>query len=92
MPGKLTYNNNGRGGTVVYSDAISEISFDFEFGGGNCVAIIFIPAEQHWCASTQRTLDERAAIIDFVAKQSLADQVSGGYYEVWDNYIELYKK
>lgn len=92
MQQKLTYHNQGRGGTVIYADALSEINFDFEFGGGNCVAIIFVPGEQNWIASTKRPLEERIDILEFVAKQSLADQVSGGYYEIWDNYIELYKK
>lgn len=91
MDRSLIYNNNGRGGTVVYKDAQSELKFDFEFGGGNCVAIIFIPGEASWCRHTGRKIEERKDIIEFVAKQSLNDQVSNGYYEIQDNFIELYK-
>lgn len=89
---QLTYINQGRSGYVIYKDDVSEIKFDFEFGAGNCVAIIFIPSAQTWVQSTKRLLDEKRAIIQFVAKQSLKDQVSGGCFEVYDNYIELYKK
>lgn len=89
---QLTYINQGPGGTVIYKDETSEIKFDFEFAGGNCVAIIFIPTPDVWEYSTKRKLEERDAIIQFVAEQSLRDQVSGGYYELYDKYIELYKK
>ena len=89
---QLIYINQGRGGTVIYKDEISEIKFDFEFGGGNCVAIIFTPTSGVWEYSTKRKLAERNAILQFVAEQSLRDQVSNGYYEVYDNYIELYRK
>ncbi len=89
---QLSYHNQGRGGTVIYKDDVSEIKFDFEFGGGNCVAIIFTPTPDLWEYSTKRKLEERDTIIQFVAEQSLKDQVSHGYYEVYDNYIELYKK
>lgn len=89
---QLSYHNQGRGGTVIYKDDVSEIKFDFEFGGGDCVAIIFTPTPDVWEYSTKRKLEERDSIIEFVASQSLKDQVSNGYYEVYDNYIELYKK
>lgn len=88
---QLSYINNGRGGTVIYKDDISEIKFDFEFGGGNCVAIIFTPTPDEWEYSTKRKFEERDAIIQFVAEQSLRDQVAGGYYSLYDSYIELYK-
>jgi len=90
MARKLSYINLGRGGYVVYKDAVSEIKFDFEFGGGNCVAIIFIPPTQQWAAATQRMIDEREGILEFVASQALRDQVSNGRYKISDNSIELF--
>lgn len=91
MTQQLFYHNQGRGGTVVYKDAVSEIRFDFEFGGGNCVAIIFIPSPDTWDAATNRALSEREEIVTFVAKQSLHDQVSQGYYQISEQYIELFR-
>ncbi|MBK7222057.1 MAG: hypothetical protein IPH94_12255 [Saprospiraceae bacterium] len=88
---KLTYRNEGRGGTVLYTDLISSISFDFEFGAGNCVAILFIPDESAWATSTGRKLEERSAIIDFLARQCLQDQLSSGYFRIYDRYIELFR-
>lgn len=90
MNTKLTYINQGRGGRVVYSDPISSIPFDFEFGGGDCVAIIFVPSIAGWVTETQRPLSDRDEILLFVARQSLQDQVSNGSYKIMDNCIELF--
>ena len=88
---KLTYKNEGRGGPVIYTDVISSIAFDFEFGAGNCVAILFIPDESAWGTCTGRKLEERSAIINFLAKQCLQDQLSSGYFRIYDQYIELFR-
>lgn len=90
MKRQLHYISQGRGGTVVYRDSISTINFDYEFGGGNCVAIIFVPTTDEWVAQTKRPLADREAIIQFVAAQSLNDQVSGGHYKITYNAIELF--
>ncbi len=89
---QLHYFNQGRGGTVLYKDDTSEIRFDFEFGGGNCVAIIFIPSPAAWVKATNRMAEERDEIIEFVAKQAIHDQVSGGYYKILDDYIEIFSR
>lgn len=92
MKRSLQYISMGRGGYVVYRDDISEIKFDYEFGGGDCIAIIFIPAENNWTRSTQRPLADRDAILQFVATQATRDQVSNGYFTLSDNFIEIYKR
>ena len=91
MNRSLQYISLGRGGYVVYKDDQSEIKFDYEFGGGNCVAIIFIPAANNWTRLTQRPLADRNDILQFVATQAIRDQVSNGYFTVSDNFIEIYK-
>lgn len=87
----LLYKNQGRGGTVEYKDDVSSIHFDFEFGGGDCIAIIFIPSEEYWELQTGRKLSERKNILEFVARQSARDQTFDGTYKILDNFIELYK-
>jgi hypothetical protein len=42
MERKLEYINQGRGGYVVYKDGKNDIKLFFEYGGGNCVAIIYV--------------------------------------------------
>lgn len=92
MAKKLSYISDGRGGTVLYKDDVGEIKFDYEFGGGNCVAIIFVPTLAVWVQHTNRLPEERDGIIEYVAQTALRDQVSNGYYKISGNYIELFKK
>lgn len=91
MNRSLRYLSDGRGGSVIYKDGVSEIKFYYEFGGGNCVAIIFVPKDVEWETETKRKLEDKSAIIEFVAKQALQDQVKGGTYEIEEQYINLYK-
>lgn len=90
MAMSLKYVNEGRGGTVIYADETSSIHFSFEFGGANCVAIIFIPEEKYWHSETGRKLQKRKSIIEYTAQQALKDQVRNGTYQIKDNCIELY--
>lgn len=90
MHPRLQYSSEGRGGSVIYQDAVSTIRFYYEFGGGNCVAIIFIPGVATWVNETGRSLEERDAILQFVADRCLKDQVSSGYVTISDQFIELF--
>ena len=90
MQQTLAYINDGRGGTVVYKDNQSELKFSFEFGGGNCVAIIFVPAIDEWTRITKRAIEDRPAILTFVAEQAIRDQVPGGFFQLSDNCIEIF--
>lgn len=91
MRRKLEYLNKGRGGYVVYKDGEGEIQMYFEFGGGHCVAIIDVPSETNWTATTRRPLEERQAILAFVAERAIRDQVPGGYYKLSEHSIEIFK-
>ena len=91
MKRKLSYTSEGRAGHVIYTDSISVITLEYEFGGGNCIAIIFIPAANNWEKETNRPLSEREDILQFISSQATHDQVSNGYYEIKENFIEIYK-
>ncbi len=82
----------GRGGYIEYHDDKNPLRFSFEFGGRDCIVIIFIPTPENWEKETNRTFSERNDILKFVAEQSIQDQVSGGYYKLSDQFIELYGK
>jgi len=90
MQRSITYSSQGRGGSVIYQDAQSSIRFYYEFGGGNCVAILFIPDMASWEKETGRPIAERDSILDFVARQCLHDQVSSGYFRISDQFIEFF--
>lgn len=90
MERSLQYTSLGRGGYLVYTDDISSIKLDYEFGGGNCVAIIFVPTPDEWVAQTNRSLSDRKIILTFVAEQAIKDQVPGGNYTLSDRFIEIF--
>ena len=89
MKPTLEYVSQGRHGYVHYKDMTGELSFYFEFGGGNCVAIINIPSPTEWSKLTNRPLTEREGILFFVAEQVTKDQVQNGYYEIKEGWIEI---
>ena len=88
----LEYHNQGRGGTVIYKDEQGDIRFSFEFGGGDCVAIIFVPTPEQWSRATNRPSSERESILTFVAERAVRDQTSGGDYSISDSWIEIFKR
>ena len=92
MQPTLEYHNQGRGGAVVYRDEEGDIRMSFEFGGGDCVAIIFVPAAEHWTRSTNRPVADRESILTFVAERAVRDQTSGGSYTLSDSWIEIFSR
>ena len=92
MSKKLKYINDGRGGYIVYQDEKSTIKFSFEFGGGNCVVIIFVPTPDEWIKQTNRSLSERNEILTFIAEQSIQDQSPNSTYNLTDKWIEILHK
>lgn len=92
MKQQLKYTSEGRSGHVIYKDEVSELSFYFEFGGGDCVAAIDIPDMKNWEKMTNRPLAERENIIAFIAEQSRKDQAPSGHYRISGHSIELFSK
>jgi hypothetical protein len=92
MEQKLEYLNEGRGGYVVYKDGQGDIKLFFEYGGGNCVAIIYVPTIAEWSNKTNRPLVDRNSILTFIAEQAIKDQAPQSYYEISDTCIEIFNK
>lgn len=90
MRRKLLYTNQGRSGYVVYQDDKPDIHFYFEFGGGDCVAIINIPTDEEWMQITGRKHEEREEIIHFIAEQATREQTFQGHYLIKNDCIEIY--
>lgn len=86
----LHYADEGRSGRVIYSDHLGDIAFYYEFGGGDCVAIISVPGEAEWTKTTKRPLTERETILRFVAENATRDQTAHGRWQLLENWIEIY--
>lgn len=85
----LEYQNQGRGGVLIFRRGPDTLRFDWEFGGGNAVALIFVPLEERWEAETGLPLSERAPILEFVAARVIADQARGCRAELNGNCLEI---
>ena len=92
MEQKLEYINQGRSGYVIYKDGLNDIKLFFEYGGGNCVAIIYVPTTKEWTSKTNRPLKQRLSILTFVANQVIQHKSPNCYYELSDSYIEILRK
>lgn len=86
---RVIYSQSGRGGTITYQDGETDIPLDWEFGGGNCVVIIFVPTEAQWEKATGLPLSERLPVLEFVAQQVIRDQAPSCRYEISDPWIEI---
>jgi len=72
MAGKINIIQKGPSGTVQYIEGFLKknvCEFYFEFGGGDTVAIIWIPAENEWDAKYPWAGGRRKEIITFVAEE-----------------------
>lgn len=86
---KLEYTQDGRGGSIYYKEGQINISFGWEFGGGNTVVIIFIPEPKYWEAQTGTPFSRRDEILQFLCDQVIRDQAPGCKPEIYDNAISI---
>ncbi len=89
MSAQLQYSQNGRGGTITYQKENIRLNFDWEFGGNNCVVIIFVPTEAQWEQTTGLPQSERLPVLEFVAQQVVRDQAPTCRYEISNPWIEI---
>ena len=85
----VEYSQSGRGGTLSYVAGDKKIDFDWEFAGGNGVALIFIPEEKYWVVQTGIPLSQRQSILEFVAKEVIDDKAPDCVYRISDDCIEI---
>lgn len=86
---RVIYLQSGRGGTLKFQMEEITIPFHWEFGGGDAVALIFIPKEEHWEVVTGISLTLRQAILTFVAEQVVFDQAPSCRYEIGPDVITI---
>jgi hypothetical protein len=84
------YTSQGRTGYILYEDQLGHLKLNYEFGGGNCLAIIYIPAVQEWTSATSRPLSERTPLLNAIAEQAIIDQAPNCSYIISDRFIEIF--
>lgn len=89
---QVTYASEGRCGRVVFTHGEKSFGMYFEFGGGNTVAIIDVPAAAEWVERTAIPLAARQATLEFIGQRVVQDQVSQsrGRYVIHERSITIH--
>lgn len=74
----VRYSMKGRFGFITFNYNDKELSFYFEYIGGNNLAVIWIPLPENWEKETGLPLNEREKILHQLGRQVVSDQISGG--------------
>lgn len=71
----------GRAGQVQFTDDDGSLVMDYEFGGGNCIAIVNLPSEESWEAQGRRA-DQRSVFFHQLGHQLIKDQAPHGHFTI----------
>ena len=91
MKGKIDYIPNGRSGHLIYQENRQNLKLYYELGGANCQAIIYIPTLSDWPSKTDIPIENRTAVLVYIAEQTIKLQVPDSYYILRDDCIEFMK-
>jgi hypothetical protein len=78
----VTIEENGRSGSIKYIEGANVVKFDYEFGGGNCIAIIFGPKEKHWDAAYPWASGRQDQIFTDMSNEVIAQRASGCHAKI----------
>lgn len=87
----VRYDEQGRAGHVIFYREDKVVRFFFEFGGGNTLAYVDIPSPEEWTASTGFPMEDRAGILEYIAKDIIRVKAPGYTYEITKRAIRIYK-
>lgn len=74
---RVEITQSGRGGTILYHEGENSLTFHWEFGGGDAIALLFGPASAHWTAWAPWAPDRQAEIFEFVARDVVRQKAPG---------------
>lgn len=81
----LTYEDQGRGGTIRFTGPTSRFSLWWEFAGGEALVLIGgFPESVAWERDTGIPREERDEVVRFVAERVLRDRVGPSGRWTWD--------
>lgn len=86
----LEYEDQGRGGYVIYKDGSRQCKFWYEFGGGEVKLFIDIPSEKDWERNTGISLKKRREVLLFIANTARREKAPSWRFEIRDREIAFY--
>ena len=67
---------HGRGGVIRYREGAHRCEFDWEFGGGKTLAIIYAPAPDLWASQLPWAAERRDEVLDRVGRNVVRRECS----------------
>ncbi len=84
----VTITDSGRSGTISYREGALELHFDWEFGG-SCLAFIWGNSLRNLRDNGGLSPERAREILDFVARQTVADRAPGHSFEIDEPQCEI---
>ncbi len=91
LSGQVHVESHGRSGDIVITLADGDVCFWWEFGGGNCIAMVQVPDSQQW--QKQHPLKDypRDEFLEALAAEISALQCPGATHTISENFIEFHR-
>ena len=85
----VSFTTEGRSGQFTYQSQEGRFTSYWEFGGGDYLAILYLPSEEQWEAKTGLPLAKRAEVLDLIGRETVRQQTTNGKgrFELDGNYI-----
>jgi hypothetical protein len=90
--GEVTVDRRGRSGRVRVDLGGRELLFDWEFGGGDCIAFVVAPDPQEWQSLEPHRTLERESFRAWLAAELAARECPGARIEVGPSGIHFFER
>lgn len=89
---KILYSGHGPSGYVHCQSAETTFELYYEFGGGDCVATLYVPGPENWEKQTKLPLEKREEVLSFIGRQVVKHQTTGGkgYFKIEGDWLTIY--
>ncbi len=91
LSGRIRIESQGRSGDIVITLPDGEVRFWWEFGGGDCIAMVRVPDPQQWKTQDPLKNYPRAAFLEAMAAEVSALQCPGATHTISEDFIEFYR-
>jgi hypothetical protein len=91
LSGQVRIESQGRAGDIFITLDGGEVSFWWEFGGGNCIAMIQVPDSQQWKKQPPLNQYPRVEFLEALAAEVSALQCPGATHTMSETFIAFYR-
>lgn len=87
---RVTISTSGRAGRINANVDGELLTFDWEFGGGDVVAFVFVATPQDWVRRDPWSRFERGAVLEALAKEICRLRCKGCTFRIGDRSVEFF--